>query len=521
MNRYLALFLLASSASAVTVQFDPLNPQTGPFPADSLTVPDTTQITGKHVNLPLPDCNAQPGLCSMLALENQQDGFNVQPRITASFSGPIDTSTLQTGIFFVALDNLTSDEAGLEKPGDTVAINQIAWDPASNTAYAKPDAAMDQHRRYLLVVTDAVHDAGGNPVTPDPAFTACLQTSDTTGYCPDLSRAVAQLIPGANKIVAASLFTTLSATAWVQSARRQLQYMPVVTHHPDGQYVFNFSTLSNLAVNFDTGSGNFTGFSLPLNSPTYSLLFGGLGRIAFGSYLSPLVLNSQLTIDPSPTGAEVALPTPLNEINFHVYLPNTPPPSNGYPVVIFGHGFGDSSIGAPTVVAPALANAGFATIAINAFGHGFGPQSNLVLTDSSGNSTTIPLGGRGVNLAGQGMIGPTDGCVILSPVPVGLRDCLRQTVVDLLQLVRVIQGGLDLDGDGVPDLDGTRIYYVGQSYGAIYGTVLNAVEPGIRAAVLNVGGGSVADIERWSPGFSDTAAATLTSQNPPLLPAGT
>jgi hypothetical protein len=90
-----------------------------------------------------------------------------------------------------------------------------------------------------------------------------------------------------------------------------------------------------------------------------------------------------------------------------------------------------------------------------------------------------------------------------------------------LQLARVIQAGLDVDGDGVADLDPSRIYYVGQSLGSIYGTMLNAVEPGLRAAVLNVGAGSVTDIVRWSPAFSDTASKILTSQNPPLLPLGT
>jgi hypothetical protein len=510
-------------ADGVVVRFDPLDPQTGPYPADSLTAPDSAQITGRRINLPLPDCTVQAALCTELGLINQLDGFNIQPRVTVAFSGPVDTSTLRGGIFFIALDNLTADETGLQKPGDSVAINQVVWDPATNTAYAKPDAALDQHRRYALVVTDAVRDPDGNPVVADPAFSLCIQSTFATMYCADLAQAISAVAipPGSSQIVAASVFTTLSATAWLQSARLGLQSMPIVTHHPDGQYVFDVSNISNLAVNFDSGSGGFSSFSLPLGSPAYAPLFSSLGRIAFGSYLSPQLLNCQQTIDPVATGSGATIPTPANEINFHVYLPNTPAPPNGYPVVIFGHGFGDSSAGAPTVVAPELAQAGFATIAINAYGHGFGPLSNVVLTDNSGASTIIPLGGRGIDQNGDGVIGATEGCVVLSPVPVGLRDCIRQTVVDLLQLVRAIQAGLDLDGDGVADLDGTRIYYVGQSFGAIYGTVLNAVEPAVRAAALNVGGGSVVDIVRWSPDFAGTASAILTSQNPPLLPPGT
>jgi fermentation-respiration switch protein FrsA (DUF1100 family) len=524
-SKYLFIFfltlrvVLADGAGMVSVRFDPTNPQIGPFPTDSLTVPDSTQITGKRMNLPLPDCTALPALCNQLALIDQLDGFNVQPRITVAFSGPVATSTLRAGIFLVALDNLTSDEIGLQKTGDTVAINQVVYDPATNTAYAKPDAALDQHRRYVLLVTDAIQDTSGNPITPDPAFTSCANASTPGSYCADLANVLAVAQATSNHIVAASIFTTQSATAWLESARRGLQCMPVVVHHPDGQYVFNFANIASLGVNFDTGSGNFDGFSLPVAQ--YSFLFSGLGRVAFLSYLSPLLLNAQQTINGTPTGVDVTVPTPANEIAFHVYLPNTPEPPNGYPVVIFGHGFGDSSIGAPTVVSPALAQAGFATIAVNAVGHGFGPKSNVVLTDNSGNSTTVLLGGRGLDLNGDGTIDSTEGCEILTPLPIGLRDCIRQTVVDLTQLVRVIQAGLDVDGDGAPDLDPGHIYYAGQSFGSIYGTVFNAVEPAVRAAALNVGGGSIVDIVRWSPGFSGTAATILTSQNPPLLPPGT
>ncbi len=48
-----------------------------------------------------------------------------------------------------------------------------------------------------------------------------------------------------------------------------------------------------------------------------------------------------------------------------------------------------------------------------------------------------------------------EGCVL--PVT-GLRDCTRQTALDLMQLVRAIRENMDLDGDGVRDLDGNRIY---------------------------------------------------------------
>ena len=164
----------ADTGSSTYVRFDPSNPTVGPYPTDFLTVADPSQKTGRRVNLPLPDCSAQPSDCQDLALLNQLDGFNLQPRIRVRFSAPVNPETLRAGIAFVWLDNLTNEEYGLQPLGHITLINQVIYDPATNTAYAKPDEFFDQHRRYALVVTDAVKDVAGAPVKADPAFQACL-----------------------------------------------------------------------------------------------------------------------------------------------------------------------------------------------------------------------------------------------------------------------------------------------------------------------------------------------------------
>jgi hypothetical protein len=89
----------------------------------------------------------------------------------------------------------------------------------------------------------------------------------------------------------------------------------------------------------------------------------------------------------------------------------------------------------------------------------------------------------------------------------GSTDGLRQTITDLMQLVREIQRGIDVDGDGTPDLDPARIYYAGQSFGGIYGTMFLAVEPDVRVGVPNVPGGPAVEIIRLSPFFRDTLFA--------------
>jgi hypothetical protein len=438
----LATVLLAAAASGgVTVRFDL-------FPSDTLTVEDAAQKTGLRVNLPLPDCDAQPADCRDLGWLNELDGFSPNTSLRVRFSGAVDPGTFKDGIHLVALG---------DPPAEPIPVNQVVWDPATNTAFAKPDRLLDQGRRYMLMVTDAVRDTAGNPVE-----------------------------------AAASIFTTLSATSWLERARAALDGVAPDFTRRAVKSVFSFAELNSVTLRMQVGANPslFEDLSLPFS------LISGVDRIAFGSYRSPNFLDERQTIAAAGTAQPVAAAS-AGDLQFHVLLPAREKPPAGYPVVITGHGFGDNRFAGPSALAGSFAAQGLATIAINAVGHGYGPDTKLVLGDKSGNTVEVDGGGRGIDLNGDGKIESQEGCLILTAdAPVGLRDCLRQTVADLMQLVRVIRAGVDLDGDGKADLDPDRIYYAGISLGSIYGTMLNAVEPDIRAAVLNVGGGSVADIVR-------------------------
>lgn len=504
------LLLCSVPLFAVTARFEPSDPETGPFPSDTLTVADSAQKTGRRVNLPLPDCAAQPSTCAELQSVNQLDGFNLRPRVRVRFSGPIDPDTLRYGIYLVALDNLTSEEYGLFRTGEIGYVDQIVYDPATNTGYAKSDRILDQHRRYLLVVTGDVRDRSGAPVTADPAYTACV-TDSANDYCAALAQAVAGL-PFAQPVVAASVFTTLSATAWMEGARTLVEASPPLPRMIAPRGVFRIADIASLAWHRQTGTNRFSDLSFPLEPS----LLSGVGRVAFGSYRSPNFLDERQGIPPQPTGALGARRPADQELFFSVYLPETAKPSDGYPVVIFGHGLGDSRLGGATAVSASFAQAGFATLAITAVGHGYGPESTVVISERNGVTTTLPGGGRGMDVDGDGSIGAYEGCILPAEGGV-LRDCLRQTALDLAQLVRAVRAGIDVDGDGAPDLDAARIYYAGQSLGSIYGAIFNAIEPATRAAVLNVGGGSIVEIARWSPTFRPITSAILGLRQPPVL----
>ena len=514
---FVALTAGVLSAGEVRVMFDPASPNVGPFPTDALTVPDSNQKTGLRINLPLPDCQAEPSTCEELAQVNKLDGFSIEPRLRVRFSAPIDPATLRGGIFLVWLDDLTNEEYGLQPFGAATPINSVSYNPETNTAYAEPDEILSQHRRYALVVTTAVRDENGEPVEPDPAFLACI--GQQGGYCERLASGLGRIalrLPPTQRVVGGSVFTTMSVTSWMEKARAAIHNSLSGFQRSGSNSVFPVADLSAVVLKAQTGVTPPVLTSFPL-----AILpqLEGVDRIAFGSFRSPYFLDENQVVPTIPTGMDVELPTASQEVFFQVYLPRKPAPPFGYPVVIVGHGGGGSRFGNATQIASAMAAEGIAVIGVDLVGYGYGSESKLALTDKAGNTIEIAAGGRAVDLNRDGGYAAGEGCLLTAPPhAVGVRDCLRQTALDIMQLVRAIGSGMDLDGDGVADLDGNQIFFAGPSQGAWLGAILMAVEPEVRVGVLTGPAGSLPDGFRWArEGALYGAAMALMRQRQPQL----
>jgi hypothetical protein len=279
--------------------------------------------------------------------------------------------------------------------------------------------------------------------------------------------------------------------------------------------VFPLSSVAAIQLRRQTGTSTFTSSFLP--TPALFIFPGSVGAVAFGSYASPDYENAAEVISAVGTRTGTPVPQSTNRIQFTLFVPAGATPAGGWPTAIFGHGFTDSKDGAPWAVASSLAHAGIATIAINVVGHGGGALGTYTVLRTVGAPVTLPSGGRGIDQDGNGKIDSTEGVSAVGAESlIGNRDGLRQTTIDLMQLVKVLEGGVDVDGDGSPDLSSSRIYYAGQSFGGIYGVQLLGLEPDIRAGVPNVPGGPIIEIARLSPSFRPLVGIALITRTPSL-----
>jgi hypothetical protein len=506
-----ALACLAAGALAgISVRTSGTDPSATPFPSDRFTVRAWHNNTFRRVNLPKPDCAASPAAaveCADIDVINELDGFSTQPRITIPFTGAIDPASVNSDTVYLV--NL-GDTLSLRGFGERVGINQVVWDPATNTLALQPDALLQQHSRYLLVVTNGVRDAKGHRIEDarddhrrgHHEYDRDLRDSMRWGW-------------HRNRVVAASLFTTQSITADLQKISRQIKHSTpspvdfVIGNGGTARAVFAPSEI--LGIQFQRQVGTAPTFDASfLPTPALNVVPNSVGQIAYGRFTSPdyqaagkyIPTTDTLTGRPAAQGS--------NPLIVQVFLPAGAKPAGGWPVAIFGHGITDSMYGVPWTQASVYASRGIATISINVVGHGGGALGTLNVLRNAGTPVLVPAGGRGIDQDGNSAIDSTEGVNAAGARNIiGSRDGLRQTVIDLMQLVRQIEGGIDVDGDGGTDLDAQRIYYGGQSFGGVYGTIVMGVEPSLKAGVLNVPGGSITEIARLSPAFRNLTGFAL------------
>jgi hypothetical protein len=509
-----------SAAASVHALFDLTAPATGPFPTDWLTIADPRHNTRLRINLPKPDCHERPSDCEDIDVINTLDGFNLQPRLSVPFDGPIsvETVTSQT-VFLISLGSvLPHGNAG----NRVIGINEVVWDPATLTLHVESDEFLDQHTRYGLIVTRGVRDVSGAPVEATEAFRQFRQTvgGNYKQALLDAIHAARSLGVREDDIGVASVFTTQSVTPVMEKIRDQIKAaIPPPADFLLGpgrrRTIFSIDDVTGITWTRQIQDNPPDFNAVPMNLAVFRIIPGAVGLIAFGRYVSPDYQTPEKFIPPIGTHNGTPVVQGANQVYFNLLLPSGPKPSHGWPVVIQGIGSAGSKQ-RDTFLAASLAHHGIANIVIDPVGRGFGPLGTLEVNHSGG-SVTFPSGGRGIDQNGDGTITDREGEDAARPRGIiSNRDGMRQTAVDLMQLVRAIEVGMDVDGDGVADLDPSRIYYSGWSFGANYGTMVLTLDASVRAATFYAPGGPIIDNRRWGRARNQLASA-LALRVPSLL----
>ncbi len=177
-------------------------------------------------------------------------------------------------------------------------------------------------------------------------------------------------------------------------------------------------------------------------------------------------------------------------------VPKAPMPATGYPTVIVQHGL-DGSREYILAIANTFAAQGWLVAGIDSITFGARAPESDYQVDKVTN-----FGGPGTGATYAGPDGfaddPTNGSTDLFgglQSILSIRDQFREAGFDTAQVVKVLRSSPDLSplatGGVVPVIDGSKIAYVGDSLGAMEGTIAAAIEPHVSAWFLNVNAGSL------------------------------
>ena len=449
----------------------------------------------------------------------------------------------QTAVKYTPCLNCLSSADASGNP--QVSPQQLQW---------KLDAPLDEKTTYVAYLTTDAKDSRGTSIAANPVFALLhsvaplVQDAKSTvniltdaqanqlepirlAMMPIFDALEAAGVPR-SKLALAFAFTTQSEATLLD----QLYALPAASGISDQPSFVVDATASYAAYASANG--------IPIDA---------IDKIYVGAYLSPVsVTGPGGTLDPTH-------PRPLR-VDFTMTVPKLAAPANGYPTTIFGHGITRSRDDC-LAIANTLALAGQVTIGSDMLFHGerssctgakvvLGLASDdylcanpalqicnedpivgqCVAKDGTTRNPCSPGPGGDADCAaaGQGRCVPdttnpaTGKCqnadflrtsAGAAPVISGwnifslsnffaTRDNLRQQVIDLSQLVRVIKSQTGAFGAVGPRLDSTRLGYVGQSLGGMEGTLFNAVSPDTTNVVLNVPGGALSQIILISPAFA-------------------
>lgn len=434
----------------------------GAFPSDIYTVPDANTYTGLRVKFSAEDDKEFMGgpYTNVAAIPhlNTLDGFGTSGGGWIRFTTPLKANVARenTNVFFGYLDESTPVLVPTEL---NVFRDQIVL---------RPDLPLPPNRHAFMATTIELEDENGDAYQPNPELKQILagnlkhddvlmdealaqRVKDTAQALVD-----AKVLNSTSELASLTVFTTQSIHETdLEVAAKIRDFDPIISI---GDEPCEDVPLENVRLcYFDITIANYT-------SDDHTIADDAADHERSYTVTATLFL-------PRPEDADYP-------VDYDVEA--------GFPVAVFGHGLTGTAHQA-VQIARYTARQGIATIGLDAPQHGTHPMR----ANPEGAELNILFDLFGIQGKGR-----------LAVHPFVLRDGWRQSTFDKLGLIEAIKKGIDLDGDGFPDLDATRISYLGASLGAIQAPELLALSEDIDLALLAVGGARVSDIVRFGDTFA-------------------
>ncbi|MGD9171896.1 MAG: hypothetical protein PVI97_17885 [Candidatus Thiodiazotropha sp.] len=477
-----------------------------PYPNDIWFI--DTASADATLNIPIPSDQAINNSGRNLSFVNTLDGFSTTASIQIPFNDEPDLNTAEP--MNPLEPSSTANIIVLDADTGTVLIPGVEYELEVSRITETGEALLNilplmplkPKNTYMFYLLSGITNISGTPVRPDDDFQKikdAWSSKTTTGddYLDILaSEAVGPVLDeGVNLL---GLAPENIIAAWSLSTQSISDVIEAVALQAEAQTTDLIRTGLTTSDVDETLSG------------VADIIVGTTETPYYQSKLNPygsIWLTTQGTqpnrYDPTPAPTEtLTIPLLVTQPNADSGMTK---PDEGWPVVIFMHGISENRTSA-IAVADSMAMAGFVVVAIDHTLHGVTDPNNLFF-QGPGNPSTFNIFGdnerhffldaynnttgidspdgifdNGIQLPGYMVLNPLSG-----------RDTLRQTSADLIHLALTIPT-MDLDGDQLPDLDGTRIHYFGLSWSALQGPLFLGIDNHITTATLSSPGGTWSDL---------------------------
>lgn len=504
------------------------------------------------------------------------DGWSTVAPIFVQFTRAIDPATVVGGstvrVFEVTADTSLTPVGGAVLSADNELVDGVDYEVSVSSDFGNaaiqiqplipfaPSTLFGGNNVYMVTVTNGVTDTEGFAVARDAEYRLAAESDlgQTTG---DLQQLNALLNSHLDAYEAATTEAredvVVSFTFTTQSIGNTITTLFGIANGDESNIITNLCAQlgtcgTDTADDPNSPAQLRTIVSAPLIGTASELLGGAPGQalIYGGIFQAPYYLTAAantgsfggLTNDPAPLinkwqarYAPVAgvternltrlnplpISTSSQQVPVLISVPDSaaiPMPGAGYPVVIFQHGISGNR-SAMLFVAEALANAGFACVAIDLPLHGVTQGETLP------DGTTLFLGYNqagdvwertfGIDLLTEGAepaavpdgIPDSSGAHFINLADLAVsRDNLRQGAADLFNLKASLSGLTVL---GMDVIDETQVHFMGHSLGGIAGTPFVANQTDLTATTLAMPGSSIPYLLNGSFVFGPVVQAGL------------